>query len=130
MGSPATASTSASASFASAPGGGGRGGQQTQIGQRQQASSDDGPLRAILSDRVGSIIVSAVLGLGLAVVFFWRVCRGDSCVVVRSGEEERQQQQQRRQDRLYRVQGDACYRYVPYDVPCSPSSSKAKAKNE
>lgn len=77
-----------------------------------------GPLRAVLSDSIGSIIVSAVLGLGLAIVFFWRVCRGDSCVIVRSGAEQEEQERRQQQDRLYRVQGDACYRYVPYDVPC------------
>jgi hypothetical protein len=68
-------------------------------------------LNRLMDDRAGAILVSVILGLGLAALFR-RACRGDGCVVVRppKGDDVNKF--------VYKVSGD-CYKYTPYGVPCT-----------
>lgn len=68
-------------------------------------------IESLLQDRIGSIIISILLGLGLAIIFFRRVCKGDECMVVKSPGSAVTQ------DRYYKLEDD-CYKYVPYAVKC------------
>ena len=65
------------------------------------------------SDR-GSIVVSAIMGFGLATLFR-QTCKRD-CIVVKAPDLE----QLRRH--AYEIDG-ACYRYTPRSVPCGPPTS-------
>jgi hypothetical protein len=70
--------------------------------------------KRIMSDQFGAIMVSVILGLGLAAIFR-RVCDGDGCIVIRAPN------QKELDEHVYRVgSGDeaACYRYTPNVVPC------------
>ena len=67
-------------------------------------------LREALDSATGGIILSVLLGLGLAAVFR-RACSGAGCVVVQApdlGELQRY---------AYRVDSD-CFKYTPEPVPC------------
>lgn len=77
----------------------------------------------ILQDRVGSIIISILLGLGLAIIFFRRVCKGDECVIIKSPEKSSEIK-----DRYYKIEGD-CYHYTPYAVEC-PEDKKEEEEKE
>ena len=65
---------------------------------------------SFLHSRTGSIIVSIVLGLGLAALFR-RACNGDNCVVVKAPKSEDVNKY------YYKVQ-ESCYKYTPYMVSC------------
>lgn len=70
--------------------------------------------KRIMSDPFGSILVSVILGIGLAAIFR-RACTGDGCIVIRAPSQEEVD------EHVYRVgSGDeaACYRYTPNVVPC------------
>lgn len=76
----------------------------------------------VMNDRAGSILVSVILGLGLAAVFR-RVCKGDRCVVVKSPSMQDLQQY------YYKIESE-CYKYQPYSVACpgaAATSSKTPA---
>lgn len=59
----------------------------------------------------GSIIVSVILGLGLAAIFR-RACKEKGCIVIRAPPLSEIR------DQVYRVD-NACYQYVPYAAPCT-----------
>lgn len=65
---------------------------------------------ALLATRLGAIMVSILLGLGLATIFR-RVCKGEGCRVVKAPKASQID------GRTYRIDHD-CFRYVPFDVPC------------
>lgn len=65
---------------------------------------------SLLSTRAGAVMVSIILGVGLATMFR-RVCKGDGCRVVRAPEASLID------GRTFRIDHQ-CYRYVPFDVPC------------
>lgn len=68
------------------------------------------PLSEVLESRAGSIVVSAIFGLGLAALFR-KVCDGRRCVVVQGPDREDL-------DRYhYRIDGD-CFKYTTETVPC------------
>lgn len=70
--------------------------------------------KKIMSDPFGAILVSVILGLGLAAIFR-KVCDGDGCVVIRAPD------QKELDDHVYRIgSGDnaACYKYRSNEVPC------------
>ena len=67
-------------------------------------------VKRIMQDNVGSILVSVILGVGLAAMF-QRVCHGDKCVVVRAPDLKLLEQN------TYRLH-DNCYKYTPEVVPC------------
>lgn len=64
----------------------------------------------ILHDQYGAIVVSVVLGLGLAAIFR-ATCHGESCIVVHSPPLEQIDKN------LYRID-DRCYKYSSYAVGC------------
>lgn len=65
---------------------------------------------SVLNDRFGAIIVSVILGLGLAAIFR-ATCRGESCVVVRSPPLDQIT------GKVYQID-DQCYKYSSYAVGC------------
>lgn len=72
---------------------------------------------AIVKDRFGAIIVSVILGLGLAAIFR-ATCHGDSCIVVRSPPREQIDKH------VYRID-DQCYKYSSYAVGCPGATPDA-----
>ena len=82
--------------------------------------------KKIMSDPFGAILVSVILGLGLAAIFR-KVCDGDSCIVIRSPS------QKELEEHVYRVgtgNDAACYKYTPNVVPCQMKSSSSNAMSE
>jgi hypothetical protein len=67
-------------------------------------------LNRLMGDRVGAIVVSVILGLGLAALFR-RACKGDGCVVVRAPKGDDVGRY------FYKLEDD-CYKYTPYAAPC------------
>lgn len=66
----------------------------------------------ITKDKTGSIILSIILGLGLAAMLK-RTCRGNNCVVVQAPPNEKELDEY-----VYSV-NDNCYKYTPENVPCN-----------
>lgn len=67
-------------------------------------------IKRVLNDNAGSIMISVILGLGLAAIFR-KACSGGSCIVVRHpdlGELKKY---------VYRMDG-SCFKYTPHVVPC------------
>lgn len=73
---------------------------------------------SLLSTRAGAVIVSIILGLGLATVFR-RVCRGDGCRIIHAPKASVID------GHTYRIDHD-CYQYVPFEVPCKPEPEPAR----
>lgn len=65
---------------------------------------------SIVNDRFGAIIISVILGLGLAAIFR-ATCHGDSCIVIRSPPREQIDKH------VYRID-DQCYKYSAYAIGC------------
>jgi hypothetical protein len=68
-------------------------------------------IKRMLSDKFGSIMISVILGLGLAALFR-RVCSGDGCVVVQAPSEKEMR------DYVYKIDA-SCYKYTPNVVSCT-----------
>jgi hypothetical protein len=68
-------------------------------------------IKRILHDRFGCIMISVILGLGLAAVFR-RVCTGDGCVVVKAPSAKDINEY------VYQIDS-SCYKYTPSVVPCT-----------
>lgn len=64
----------------------------------------------VLADDTGAIIVSIILGLGLAALFR-KACKGGRCLVVKAPKLDELQRF------VYKVDED-CYKYTPHVVPC------------
>jgi hypothetical protein len=69
-----------------------------------------------MSTPIGAIIISVILGLGLAALFR-TVCHGDGCVVIKAPDASELQKF------VYRIGGNSandaeCYKYTPEEVPC------------
>ena len=73
-------------------------------------------VRKIMQDDVGSMVVSVILGLGLAALF-QRACKGDACRVIKAPKMSEVQRH------VYQVDADSCYKYTPEVIPC-PLSAK------
>jgi hypothetical protein len=67
-----------------------------------------------LSSKEGSVVISIVLGLGLAAAFR-HTCKKGNCIVIKGPKMTDVQ------DNYYRVD-DACYKYTPYVVECQKDS--------
>jgi len=65
----------------------------------------------------GRILVSVILGLGLAALFR-RVCKGGNCVVIQGPSMEDVQKYS------YKIKDD-CYKYTPYVVDCDEAGTEA-----
>lgn len=77
---------------------------------------------AFLASERGSIVISIVLGFGLA-TFFRKVCKGRGCLMVRSPPLAELKKN------LYKIDGQ-CYRYRPYAVSCGPDSPAIPATSK
>lgn len=80
-------------------------------------------IKDVLADTTGAKVISALLGLGLAVIFR-KTCKGDRCVVVNGPSKEVI-------DKYYFKLEDACYKYKPYAVNCetgNKTNGKSKKK--
>ena len=64
----------------------------------------------LLNSKMGQIIISIILGLGLATLFR-KVCRDNSCVVIKGPTKEDVERY------VYKIDSD-CYKYTPYATQC------------
>ena len=76
-------------------------------------------VKRMLDDKFGSIVISVILGLGLAAVFR-RACDGDGCIVIKSPDHKDVE------DYVYRIDR-SCYKYTPNVVPCKMGGNKQAA---
>ena len=76
-------------------------------------------MNRVLKDGTGSVIVSIILGLGLAALFR-RACKGGRCIVVKAPKLEELRRF------VYKVDDD-CFKYTPHVVPCPPASQPTVA---
>lgn len=67
-------------------------------------------IKNVMDDKFGSVLISVILGLGLAALFR-RACHGDSCMVVKSPPLSDLRKYTYRMD-------SQCYKYSPEVVPC------------
>jgi rhodanese-related sulfurtransferase len=72
-----------------------------------------------LASERGSILISIVIGFGLA-TFFRKACKGRACLIVRSPPLADLKKN------VYKIDGQ-CYKYRPYVVPCSNPATSIKA---
>lgn len=75
-------------------------------------------VKKVFNNTAGSIIISVLLGLGLAAMFR-KACHGDNCVVIKSPNLKDVH------ENVYKIQSD-CYRYTPEVVPCPMKNAAAK----
>lgn len=67
-------------------------------------------LAKIMDDPIGRIVVSILLGFGLATLFR-KVCTGQNCVVVKGPNPDEISKY------YYKIDQD-CYKYTPYETNC------------
>ena len=67
-------------------------------------------IKKVLDNRAGQIIVSVLLGLGLAALFR-KVCDNDNCVIINSPPN------QEIENKVFTM-NDKCYRYKPEATQC------------
>jgi hypothetical protein len=72
-------------------------------------------VKKVLQSQAGSILISVLLGLGLAAMFR-RACSGDGCLVIKAPNLSEVQKH------LYKVESD-CYKYTPEVIPCPRKSA-------
>lgn len=68
-------------------------------------------LDKLFQSDIGRIIVSILLGLGIAALFR-RACKGKNCVVIQGPKREEI-------DKYYYKVFDDCFKYKPREVPCT-----------
>ena len=67
---------------------------------------------SFLETRVGTIIITIILGLGLSTLFK-KTCTGDRCIIINSPEKEKVD------DQVFKYKGDkTCYKYDSYITKC------------
>lgn len=64
----------------------------------------------IMEDKLGSIVISVVLGLGLAALFR-KACKDGNCIIIKSPKLEETEKY------YYKIKDD-CFKYTPQVVPC------------
>ena len=64
----------------------------------------------IFESKIGAIVISSILGLGLAAVFR-QVCKGNECIVVKSPNLDDINKY------YYKIDSD-CFKYSPYVTTC------------
>ena len=69
---------------------------------------------SILDTETGQVMISIVLGLGLAALF-QKVCQDEKCTIYLSPDENKIT------DRIF-TQNGQCYKYVREQVPCSTTN--------
>ena len=68
-------------------------------------------LKELLHSDAGGIVISIILGLGLAALFM-KACSGPNCVVVKGPDPSEVAKY------VYKIRDD-CYKYDPYITPCA-----------
>jgi hypothetical protein len=79
-------------------------------------------LATAMNSPLGSIIISVILGLGLAALFR-TVCHGDGCMIVKAPDLNDLQKY------VYRTgssKGATCYKYSPEEVACPHDTDNKK----
>jgi hypothetical protein len=69
----------------------------------------------LLNSKVGQIIISVILGFGLATIFR-KVCTGKSCLVVKGPSLDDVKKY------YYKIEDD-CFKYTPYTTKCDDASA-------
>lgn len=69
----------------------------------------------LLETHIGSIILSIILGLGLAALFR-QACKGDNCHIINGPDLNDVQ-------KYYYKIDDNCYKYTPYATECDRNDS-------
>lgn len=69
----------------------------------------------ILRSNEGKIVISIILGFGLATLFR-KVCKGNSCIVVKGPKISEV-------EKYYYKVDDKCFKYTPYVSPCQDNKS-------
>lgn len=64
----------------------------------------------LLKSKIGQIVISILLGLGLATIFR-KVCKDNSCMVIKGPSPEEVKKY------VYKIDSD-CYKYTPYASAC------------
>lgn len=67
-------------------------------------------LGKILNTKEGQILVSIILGLGLATIFR-KVCKDNQCIIIKGPSKQETEKY------YYKLDGD-CYKYTPYATKC------------
>lgn len=73
-------------------------------------------IQDFLNSKIGQIILSILLGFGLATVFR-KVCKGNSCLVIKGPNPSDVQ-------KYYYKIDEECYKYTPYVTKCEDKASK------
>ena len=68
----------------------------------------------MMNNKIGQIIISIILGLGLAALFK-KVCSGNSCIVIQGPKRSEV-------EKYYYKFNDECFKYTPYAAPCEKTS--------
>ncbi len=68
-------------------------------------------IKDLLDTNYGQIILSIILGVGLATIFR-KVCQGNSCLVIKGPALEEV-------NKYYYKMEDDCYKYKPYAAKCN-----------
>jgi hypothetical protein len=77
-------------------------------------------LDKVLDSRTGQIAISAVLGLGLAIIFS-RACVGRNCIIVRGPPPSIVE------DKVYQFNND-CYQFTHHQTTCASDASSIHSK--
>ena len=77
-------------------------------------------LDTVLNNRPGQIILSVILGMGLAIIFS-RACIGRNCIVVRGPNPAVMD------NKIYKFNDD-CYLFKPNMISCDKDSNKIKTE--
>lgn len=65
----------------------------------------------LLENKMGQILISVILGLGLATVFK-KVCTGNNCIIIQSPDVKEV-------EKFYYKIDDDCYKYKAYATQCT-----------
>lgn len=72
-------------------------------------------VKAILDSKMGSIIISIILGLGLAAMFR-KACKDNRCIMIKGPKMEDV-------DKYYYKINSDCYKYSPVIIECNEQST-------
>jgi hypothetical protein len=79
-------------------------------------------ITSILKTKAGSILISIILGVGIAALFR-KVCNKESCIVIKGPKLKEVS------EFYYKIKDD-CYRYTPYVVDCTESKNIVHSKDK
>ena len=77
---------------------------------------------SILENKTGQIIISIILGLGLASLFR-RVCSGRNCIIVKGP------QPKKLNNKIYKYD-NTCYKYKAVQTKCQKDNIKIQLEND